>query len=123
MASYDVDTNRRPFIYFGLAVFSVSVAPTLNSYVSPFLPEPLINYGFGKALSPFLVFSLSLGAYNLVLWRLPVIRIVSGIPYLGGRWDGTLERIGCGNQESGGGQVKCQITQTGFDPLSQTDQS
>lgn len=106
MVEYSVDTNPRLKVYFGAAIVSALLAWGLStvSFLSP--------YRFA-APSAFVIFGGLLWAFDRFLWRCPGIHALSGIPYFGGAWEGTLKRTNMVDDPSPEvHQVSCVITQT-----------
>ena len=77
MVEYSVDTNPRVRMYFVLAGLSVVGACFLA------LSPALAAYRFATP-SAFILYGALLWAFNRYLWRVPLIRALGGIPYLGG---------------------------------------
>jgi hypothetical protein len=106
MIEYSVDTNPRIRIYFGLAALSLAGAWALSVI-------PQIATHKYAAPSAFAIFGTLLWLFDRYLWRLPAIRSLVGIPYLGGDWPGTLAVIESENEsEKGERNVKLSVTQT-----------
>jgi hypothetical protein len=105
MVEYSVDTNPRLRIYFGAAIisallaWSVSIIPSMNA----------IRFAAPPA---FLIFGCVMWIFDRLLWRLPIVRALSGIPYLAGFWAGTIKLTKLTNDPPHVLQIGCYITQT-----------
>jgi hypothetical protein len=134
MVLYDVDTDPRLYRYFALVLISIFVAaalpkadfdeqlvndfvngiPLVGPYVAPYVQPYIAPFGdlanlATPYLKPFVIFGVFLTLFDRVLWRVPMVgRMLSGIPYLGGTWEGTLWR----SDGSASEPVKCYIRQT-----------
>ena len=105
MVEYSVDTNPRLKVYFSVAALSVAGAWALSN-----VPE-LSAYRFA-APSAFVIFGAVLWIYDRFLWRLPIVRLYSGIPILAGTWVGTLVRLDLGAGLVDQRSIRCRVTQT-----------
>jgi hypothetical protein len=134
MVNYDVDTEPRLRIYVGLVLASSFLAPVIaeslkklpqqsqawsegaEPFVTPFVVEHLLNplFGLAEAVSPFVTSFALFGLLLLVfdkwgVWHWPLIRKLSGIPYLGGTWEGKLRGPSPADAER---DITCYIRQT-----------
>jgi hypothetical protein len=110
VVTYNVDTDPRIRIYFGLAFASIVGASFLTDHlkylletVLPFFGAPSISISGAPSISiaPFAIFGILLWLFDRYLWKWPLIRRVSGIPNLEGTWKGTLTRISSDDGEQG----------------------
>jgi len=118
MVHYSVDTNPRPAILFGLAVVAVGLSVALGS---------LTTLAAGRAAVPsaFSLFALATFAFDKALWRWPGFRVLAGVPNVGGKYHGTIERgeEGASDFESFPAVVTITQTWTKIDVVVETSRT
>lgn len=82
MIRYSIDRSIRMYIYFLIAVFSISISP----YIS--FIENIIGYRL--AITPFMIFCIVFWIFNSYLWSLTFFSFLLKIPNLSGKWEGTI---------------------------------
>jgi hypothetical protein len=124
VVTYNGDTDPRIRIYFVLAFASIVGASFLTDYLkdlASFLTDHLKNleavlpFIVAPSIAPIAIFGILLWLFDRYLWKLPLIRSVSGIPDLEGTWKGTLTRTSSADGEQGEPKehkAECYITQT-----------
>lgn len=91
MASmYTININKRMYTLF----YVLSVISVLSIIGAIVLHEKLLIRPSLITPASLMFFAGVFWLYDRVLWRLPVIRILSnGIPYIAGVWEGRLSRV------------------------------
>jgi hypothetical protein len=114
VVTYNVDTDPRIRIYFGLAFASIVGASFLADHLQDL--ETVLPFFVAPSIVPFAIFGILLWLFDRYLWKWPLVRRVSGIPDIEGTWIGTLTRTSSADAEQGEFRKKhkaeCYITQT-----------
>jgi len=82
MNKYSIDTNYRIYIYFIIAVISISISPHVTFF------EKLFGYSF--SVTPFMLFCGLYWLFNNYLWSFFGFRHFFKVPNLNGKWEGTI---------------------------------
>lgn len=105
MVYYSIDTEAKLRIYFAMALISTMISSSLLFF------EKFTAY---KLLAPsaLILYGLLIKAFDLYLWKLPIINNFTRIPNLNGTWKGFFLRPEEYGQEAIKVDVILKITQT-----------
>ena len=101
MTSYAIDNTRRSVAWTLLIVLSIVIAyqiiPGTNRLVHALVGRagpwsPILDSVFPHAFTFLTIWGLMWQAFDKVIWRLPIINQLIGVPYVGGKWSGTMDR-------------------------------
>lgn len=101
MTRYEVDTTRRSAAWTLTLLASVALAPTFvpatNKMVHWLIERTgpasdMVNLIFPHAFTFVTIWAVLWQILDKIAWRVPPIHGLIGVPYVGGKWSGTMDR-------------------------------